>query len=612
MAKNIDNRCKECYNDIAAVLKNAKEILKMGRPQKEKNNYEERFTELFEEEKIEGNAHLLRKMYTAYYKGKPGIDSNMQIWVNSQLPDFGKKLKGERTFTESDIKAIERALGKSWVDIVEPLPKKSRKRVFNNTSLRYAAYMDEERYYQDLIENKDVDGYDPILLNYDEYGKTILDYIIEEKAENGLRFLIDRGFLKCDPYLSFGGYIYRAEKFSEEIWDWIISIDDAEFFLKALGEQNLFDFRPYHDEKTEKFLEKIIGTNRIFKALCNEQVNPNNNFKYMPSLLFDAFKFALNKNNQTVSQIIISSYTKFIESQIAEAQKKSNQNISRYFNVRQSNFSQHEIRYGESLIMYVWSFAGFHENFNGFEEQIEPLQTSNIINRLVVKNLSAMVYGDSFVKDGIYYIKKEPDISLEALIYLTKEKDCKFLPTYIGEESGVTKICAYNSCSNTSLKELGEMLGEIHALSQEKLGENRVYMYSRGFANNYCFGYTIERGTKVIGSWQICDIGTPISDIIGAFLNYCKLRNQHGESYRYFIEGKNKLYEELSGFLHAYPNKRVIENFGGKFNEEIDRRLKDAIQDKNAIDIEIISIAKSFAEIYRDDLNSITKCTSHI
>ena len=145
------------------------------------------------------------------------------------------------------------------------------------------------------------------------------------------------------------------------------------------------------------------------------------------------------------------------------------------------------------------------------------------------------------------------------------------------------------------------MLGEIHLLSQEKLGADRVYMYSIGFANG--FGRMLSGGTQVITSWKTCDIGTPILDIVTAFLNF---DGCYGKVYRRFIEDKDKSYQELSQFLNVYPDKRIIENFGDKFNEELDRMLKNEIQSaqgKNTETIEKLYMAKSFAEIYRDKLN---------
>ena len=591
----------------------------MGRPQKEKNNYEKRFEQLRKEKRIDGNAGLLRKMYRDYYKGKLDVNTDINAWVTSQAPDFGKKIKGERSFTEMDKKAIERAFDMSWVDIVEPLPEKPEKnkeKKFKNRGLEYAAHIDDEWYYQELDDIKVIDGYNSVLLNYDEYGKTIIDYVIENKAEKGLKFLIDKGYLRCDGFLKFDGKIYRVEECSEKLWDWIISIDDSQIFLKALGEHNLFKFSFYREDEGEKFLEKIIGTKKILESLCKEREHLESKSKYMPSLLFEALKFSLKKNEQIIAQRIISAYTKFIENQIAAVRNESNQEKNSTFSVCNDHSVQSKIYDGNSLIMYAWNFSKLQEEVRGFKDQIEQLKIENVTKRLEVKNLSAMEYGDSFVKDGIYYIKRKPDVSLEALKYLTKEKGCKFLPTYIGEENGVTKVCAYRSdWHSVKFSELGEMLGEIHSLSQEKLGADRVYMYSRGFIHSMGFangfGRMLSDGTKVIINWEICDIGTPIVDIIIAFLNYCKYAySYYEESYRCFIEEKVKSYEELSVFLNAYPDKRIIENFGEKFNEELDKMLKDAIQGtqgKNDKEIEKLFIAKSFAEIYRNDLNLITK-----
>ena len=318
----------------------------------------------------------------------------------------------------------------------------------------------------------------------------------------------------------------------------------------------------------------------------------------------------MKENKQFIAQRIISAYTKFIEDQTAAFQNEINQESNDKLMAHHYGHStQIEIMHGESLVMHVWDFSKLSKKHVGFEDQIEPLQISNIINRLEVKNLSAMKHGDSFVKDGIYYIKKEFDLSLEALRYLTEEKGCKFLPTYIGEESGVTKIYAYKSdWHGVEFSELGEILGEIHLLSQEKLGADRVYMYSRGFANG--FGCMLLEGTKVITNWKTCDIGTPILDIVTAFLNCEDARGCFEKVYRRFIEEKDKSYQEVSQFLNEYPDKRIIENFGDKFNEELDRMLKNEIQGaqgKNTETIEKLYMAKSFAEIYRNDLNLITR-----
>lgn len=578
----------------------------MARLKKQKTNYEEQFIRLYKEKNIGGNADLLRRMFEKYYKDKLEEKTQSQVWVDSQLPDFRKKIKGNRSFLESDIKAIERALNMSWVDIVESLPETPKKtKNFENRGLRYASFIDEEWYYQELADTYDVDKYNCVLFSYDEYGKTVIDYVIENKAENGLKFLIDKEYLGCDSFLQFYGSIYRTKEHSEKLWDWIISIDDSELFFKALGEHNLLNFYIHREDEGEGFLEKIIESHKIFEALCREKECSDSKVKYMSRLLFELLKFSLERKNNNAAQIIISAYKKFIDDQTAAIQNEISQERKNEFRHRDGHSKQVEIMYGDSIVMYVWDFSELSKKYDSFEDQIESLQIHNIINRLKVKDLSEMKYGDSFVKNGYYYIKKEYDLSLEALRYLTQEKGCKFLPTYIGEESGVTKIRAYREDWNgVKFSELGVMLGQIHSLSQAKLGADRVYMYSRGFMRPIGFGQTLRSDAKVITCWEICDIGTPILDIVMAFLN-CK-----GDHRCFINNDKDKSYQELSQFLISYPDRSIIENFGDKFNEEVDRMLENAKQDgqgNNAENIEKLYMVKSFAEIYRNELNLITR-----
>lgn len=394
---------------------------------------------------------------------------------------------------------------------------------------------------------------------------------------------------------------------SKELLKWIFDIDDPNLFLKAIGENNLFNSEIYRREESDEFFEAIVGTNRIFEALCDERTYPEKELKYMPTLLFEILKYSLHKNDNVKAQRIISAYTKFLEDQIEAFRNETNIESNQKFGAQGINQVQTGIYYGKSLVMLAWNFGELDEKYDGFDDQIEYLKISNIIERLLVKNLSAMQYGDSFVKDGIYYVKMKPDLSLEALKYLTKEKGSEFLPTYIGEEEGVVKIRAYrNGISKIELKELGTMLGEIHSLSMEKMGKDKVYMYSGGFENGFgCMTYSSK---KIITNWTVCEIGTPINDIVIALLNSygCDIYN----NYAFVVRDSQKAYEELLQFLNTYPDKKVIENFGDKLNEELDKilnRVKNNVNTKDPKYIFHLHSMKGFAEIYCQNLNDITQ-----
>ena len=137
---------------------------------KEKKNCEKQFALLYKNKRISGNADLLRRMYREYYreyyKEKNCEVSEEQIWVNSKEADLRNMIIGKRPFTESHIKAIERALNMSWVDIVDPLPEsKKKEKEFEAGGLRYAAYLDKEWYYQELADCYDVENYQVALCN---------------------------------------------------------------------------------------------------------------------------------------------------------------------------------------------------------------------------------------------------------------------------------------------------------------------------------------------------------------------------------------------------------------------------------------------------------------
>lgn len=574
----------------------------MGRPTKEKTNCKESINALIKKEGIDGHIGLLIKMYSLYYKGKV-YETDKYQWAQKQEAEFSKKINGIKSFSESDIKAIERVFDMSWVDIVEPLSEKKakEKKEFKPCGLRYAAYTDDERCFAELDDRYDEDDR-AILCNYDEFGKTILDYIFEYKVENksgtGFKYLINNGYIRrnYDYYrnMRLQGRIYDAEKYSEKIWDWIIEIDDSELFLKFFGD--LFSEIDSRDEKIKNFvLELIIKSRNIFACLCTARERSDNKAKFMPSLLFELLKFALEKNENTVAQNIFAAYTKFIDERTEELQNDGDD--EKKFVYTENYGEQIGVsRGGEPPKMYVWDF--FEVKNDTFKEQIEYCNPEKIIERLEVKNLSSMKLGSSFVKGGTYYIKMKWDVSLEALKYLTEEKKCEYLPAYLGEEEGVFKISAWKNFWNyhPQADALAKMLGEIHSLSFEKLGEGQVYMYSKTFSRE-SFGYAIVGPRLLITNWRKCEIGSPIEDITTAILKCFAVEN-------------DSTHKDISEFLEGYPHKGIIEKFGDRFNSEIDKMIVNAVREQDAKNIKMLYMTKAMAEIYRGEFNRITELKS--
>lgn len=589
----------------------------MSKPQKEKRDYTEAFEWLYADKNIEGNAGLLRKMFLKYYKSILDKDVDCQNWVNKQLPDFGKKIKGGRAFTESDIKAIERAVEMSWVDITEPITKekKEHEQRFKPSGIRYAAYIDEEGYYEELSNQTDIDDYQSALFNCDEYEKSIIDYLLEYKAEKGLRFMVKKGYIYCygnDTELQ--GYAYRTNEHSEELWAWILSIDDEELYSGLMKNVDFSQRVTYSDRS---FIESILNSEGFLSSLCKEREHPSNaEIKYMPLLLLDVLKLALEKGMRIAAQRILTEYTRFIDERVAEFKNNDITNGKKKFRTAGYNGGLLGIYYTRNIsmdygewsdepIVYVWDFSDISQDKRvGFENQIEYCEHHSIMKRLEIKELSAMEYGDSFVREGVSYIKMKPDVSLEALIYLTRDKGCRYLPEYLGEEEGVTMVKDVSRIyGSVDMRTLGEMLAEIHSMSQEKLGEGKVYKYSGGFCRDTynCFGRVDN--VPIIKNWRRCEIGTPTDDLANAFINLSS-RYSHTQG---ADEIGNCDIESLTCFLEGYGNKSVLADFGDRFNDFADARVHRAIEEKKPDGIRAAYSLKSFAEINRDKLNELTK-----
>ena len=256
----------------------------------------------------------------------------------------------------------------------------------------------------------------------------------------------------------------------------------------------------------------------------------------------------------------------------------------------------------------MWNLSSLAGISGDFREQLKSCDTESIIQRLMAKSLEEMKPGDKFIKNNTCYVKKDNDVGIWALRYLSGERDCRYLPRYIGEESGVSKVAACRSRYDAiDFGELGRMLGEIHRLSSEKLGEARVFRYSRGMKGG--FGTELGSHKAVIASWEICDVGDPTEDFILAFLNNT---NPYGSSYddiRRLTERKECSFGEFKLMLEEYSKEVLINRFGDKLNEAVDRMIKDAtinISDETVSDIERLFALKAFLEIYRGRFNELT------
>ena len=124
-------------------------------------------------------------------------------FANREKSNFSKMLKGERPLKYEFIIPLEKIFGISLARLLYEdaykLPVEKENVPFNK-GFRYYAYLDDPELYKnefDLLLTKDGES---ILTQTDEFGKTFLDYIVEYRSINGVKYLHDVYGIKLKWY----------------------------------------------------------------------------------------------------------------------------------------------------------------------------------------------------------------------------------------------------------------------------------------------------------------------------------------------------------------------------------------------------------------------------
>lgn len=135
-------------------------------------------------------SHLLRAIAL-----KLGIKvQDTYDFANREKANFSKMLKGERPLKYEYIIPLEKIFGVSLARMMDEDSYKlpvEKEMVPYIKGFRYYAYLDNKDLYEKELSTLLSKEGKPILHEMDEFGKTFLDYVVEYKAVNGVRFLHD-------------------------------------------------------------------------------------------------------------------------------------------------------------------------------------------------------------------------------------------------------------------------------------------------------------------------------------------------------------------------------------------------------------------------------------
>ena len=195
-------------------------------------------------------------------------DYNKYEHYEKNKGNYSKALSGERSFKEKEIIAMEELLSTSFLDLLT-----NEHKMFVNKGIRYLGYTD------DLERAKSVDSNLLEELKYDEYDKTLLDYVLEYKAKKIFRFLIEEDILKAfanyTSFTFFNGSITTGDNnkiIEKEIIKFLFELNDKSVLDKLFKNNELYKL-PIDTKGSLfnfDFFEELLKHEDLVISLINE------------------------------------------------------------------------------------------------------------------------------------------------------------------------------------------------------------------------------------------------------------------------------------------------------------------------------------------------------
>lgn len=202
-------------------------------------------------------------------------------FAEREKSNFSKMLKGERPLKYEFIIPLEKIFGVSLARLLDenafkmPIEKDN---VPYNKGFRYYAYLDDPKLYKeefDLLLAKDGKT---IISQTDEFGKTFLDYVVEYRAVNGVRYLHDEYGIRLKWY--YNNFDFNKSKgltwvnFDNaiEFARLVANMNDADLFNDIYDSYNMFFTNGHYGGGNSIFystdyLEILLDHDHLFNSI---------------------------------------------------------------------------------------------------------------------------------------------------------------------------------------------------------------------------------------------------------------------------------------------------------------------------------------------------------
>ncbi len=537
-------------------------------------------------------------------------DYNPYEYYQKNKGNYSKALSGERSFKEREIIAMEELLSTSFLDLL-----KNEHKMFVNKGIRYLGYTD------DLEHAKSVDSNLLEELTYDEYDKTLLDYVLEYKAKKIFRFLIEEDILKVfanyTSFTFFNGSITTGNNnkiIEKEIIKLVFELNDKSVLDRLFKNNELY--KALIDTKGSlfnfDFFEELLKHEDLVLSLINEDPQ-RYSFEETNVRSTDSERKGIYVNR--LIGILLSDYITIFkdnEKLFIKILKKAievNEVVINYINENKlvvSNFTREGFIINGNTIIASAYVINIKEDLYFSDEcklLIEKLNLhSDELSLLNKASQDGLSNSGAIIKNG-QVIKKSSKNSHEydflnfmaskhyqkVPIYLETLNDFDYFSFIEGQRRSF-----FAKCNEEEIKEIVVALKEMHDLEKGLFEEGKVYVHGDLSPQN-----TICKDNKLVGIIERdnCYVGEPYFDFIYVFWTWSNI----GSYYR----DNERLFHLLLKMIEAYnPNERFKTNFASKIIDVMDEKLcKTDIKNKDYEKIfQWVKRSQCWVELYRNKI----------
>ena len=567
---------------------------------------------------------LLRLIHSEI--SKAGGDGDFDSWLKSHESNFSKMKAGERKFPLEIRYAISELAGTSWTKFSE----EGVIDTYDPISFKYVAHKNERIEYERLLKI----GGESLFLEEDEFGKTMLDRILEfndtdEKRETAIRFYAENELwsYSADPEVMLE-FILSAIRLDDlSVYGYL----ERHFrccgcdYITPMYYDNMVLERELQAKHQEKILDTTLKTENILAAILTpfdaektDEISVGNEPSYRLENAIRFLERALETENPVAERILMA-YVDEIGVQCERFRGKHGAvPIDR---LDSHSYKYNGITYWDNKGCYyvavnscIYKLGDSKWNIikARYPEIYEKIEKENVKYSLSMHDTSALKDGEEIVDSVERKIYRRTKKSLgHEFLELAAENGFTQVPMYYGEEKGVqiVELCALGTvkfmwCEDLNAKTLSEIveaLSAIHALSEKKLGEGCVYALSDFDAAMSSF-WRRGDGLLVLDGWTNggSEIKSPENALVDFSLAvlYRAVKQPFGNE-----SGAKELITALDSYSYGI---NILDSFGDKLLSEIERRIAEIDRKSNKHRYMMLANVRGVIEAYIDEFNSIS------